>query len=123
MNSELEITDLKLYVNIGLFEFERKNKQVINVDISMKFKEILAACIDDKISNTICYDNLIEEINIFLENKEFSLLEHFCYIIFEFVLNKIESKFSKELFKLKIKTTKYPNINNLKSSSFIVKNY
>jgi FolB domain-containing protein len=71
----LMLEELKLKVNLGLTAFERNKKQTVVLYIKIAFKKPPLACKTAKISDTICYDQLIKKIQKFCQNKKFILIE------------------------------------------------
>ncbi|WPX97309.1 dihydroneopterin aldolase [Candidatus Bandiella euplotis] len=106
-NSILQITDYELFVNIGVEEGERKNKQRILLSIKIFFKTIPKAVITDRITDTKCYLNLCNKLDIF-NNQEFNTIEALAHANFKFV---------KDIFQadnVRLQVTKFPDIPSLK---------
>lgn len=113
--SKIKLNQIKLDVNLGVTEEERKVKQTIIIDIIFYFDSMPNACLTDNIDETICYFTVFSLIEKYLENKEFKLIEFLCYEIHKLVIdNFVMAKYLKVAI-----TKKYPPIKDkLNSASF-----
>lgn len=80
----LSINQLRLSVNLGEHEGERKKAQPVDVDIHIFFPELPPACHDDG-NGFLCYDKLSTEIIQFVAGKEFRLIEFLTMEIYAVV--------------------------------------
>lgn len=88
MNSILEIKKLVLPLNFGVGESERSDLQDIEFNIIIEFDSIPIACSSDKIEDALCYDQLVQEIKIFCTSKEFYLIEHLSFALYQYIKNR-----------------------------------
>lgn len=65
---------LEIDVIIGIYDWERSNKQTIELDIEMAFDITKAAATDD-IAYTLDYKQVSDRVTSFVENSEFFLVE------------------------------------------------
>lgn len=115
-NNSFFIEKLPILASIGVFPDELGIKQEILLDIKIKSDTLPLGCFSDQLSDTYCYQTLIEEVIAFIATKHFNLIEHLAYEI----LTVLENKFPKS--SISIKVTKFPIINNQKQIiSFTVK--
>jgi len=68
------ITDLRADAIIGIYDWERKQKQTISIDIEMSTDIAKAAAIDD-IESALNYKAISKRIEQFIVNSEFQLVE------------------------------------------------
>jgi FolB domain-containing protein len=71
---QVEITGMLLSCVIGIFPFERKRKQPVNVDICL-YLDTRKAAKSTNITDTIDYSGALQEISFILEQCEFLLIE------------------------------------------------
>ncbi len=110
-NSELEILGLLIDVIIGCYDFEKTQKQRIEIDIFIKFKNIPDACITDKLENELDYSILIELISDYSNTHSYETVEKWCYEIFQLIKTKYQN-----ISHLRISIKKNPlAIKNLKN--------
>lgn len=74
-NCSLAINDFELPVYLGVSVKERAKKQKILITAKINFASPPRACKTGQISDTICYDTLIQKIKKFCHNKKFTLIE------------------------------------------------
>ena len=75
----LKLSSLKLDVSLGVSEQERKNRQIIELNIKLCFNQAPTACFTDDINDTLCYDDLCQTIVNYCSNRSFNLIEHLAY--------------------------------------------
>ncbi|HIE40043.1 MAG TPA: dihydroneopterin aldolase [Thiomicrorhabdus sp.] len=94
------IQGLKTHAIIGIYDWERKNRQPLIFDIEMSLP-ICRAAISDNINDTVDYQCVSNEIIELVENSHFELLESLCETLCQHVLKnhlavqKIQLKVSK----------------------------
>lgn len=79
--SALSISGVECHVHIGWPEHERFQRQIITVDMHLKFATHPAAVYTDDLQDTVCYATLIQRLHQFLRGKHFRLIEHFTQAI------------------------------------------
>ena len=80
------IRDLQIETVIGIYDWERKVRQVISLDIDMA-TDIQKAASSDNIDDTLSYKTVAKRLIAFVEESEFELVEalaeNICAIILE----------------------------------------
>lgn len=115
MYLSLKIENLAIPVLLGVPDQERKMQQVIMINLEIKLKDCLGMY-TDKIEDAICYAGLSEEIYKFSCSKEFKLIEHYGYLLFELIKTLVSLVSKDNLIKLKI--SKSPPLTNMERASF-----
>jgi len=68
------IRDLQIETVIGIYDWERKVRQVISLDIDMA-TDIQKAASSDNIDDTLSYKTVAKRLIAFVEESEFELVE------------------------------------------------
>ncbi len=68
------IEDLRIETVIGIYDWERKIRQTIAIDLEMAFDNRKPAA-SDKIDDTLDYKSVSKRLIIFVENSHFELVE------------------------------------------------
>ena len=68
------IHDLQIETVIGIYDWERKIRQIISLDIEMA-TDISKAAKSDNIEDTLSYKTVAKRLIDFVENSEFELVE------------------------------------------------
>jgi dihydroneopterin aldolase len=80
------IRDLQIETVIGIYDWERKVRQIISLDIDMA-TDIQKAASSDNIDDTLSYKTVAKRLIAFVEESEFELVEALaekvCAIILE----------------------------------------
>jgi len=80
------IRDLQIETVIGIYDWERKIRQIISLDIDMA-TDIQKAASSDNIDDTLSYKTVAKRLIAFVEESEFELVEalaeKICAIILE----------------------------------------
>ncbi len=79
----IQLRDIELNLHLGWPAAERLNRQPILVSIILRFDAAPKACITDNLEDTVCYDELIQALVKDTEAKEFKLIEHLAYDIYQ----------------------------------------
>ncbi len=79
------IRELKVETVIGIFDWERKIKQTVSMDIEMA-TDIAAAAATDSIENALDYKAVCKRIIGFVEQSNFQLVETLAEKICEIIL-------------------------------------
>ena len=85
MKSILEIKQLRLKLAIGFSDEERAKLQDVEFNITINFSDLPKACNSDQINNTLCYDQLTQEIKKFCVNNKFHLIEHLSHSLHQHI--------------------------------------
>jgi len=79
------LNDLRIETVIGIFDWERRVKQTISLDIEMA-TDIRKAASSDTIDDTLDYKSVAKRIITFVEQSEFQLVETLAERICEIIL-------------------------------------
>src|SRR5262245_58043391 len=71
----LEFRGARLSVHLGCGAEERAVPQPVDLDVTVRFAELPAACETDKLEDTLCYADLIEAARARVRGREWKLVE------------------------------------------------
>ena len=83
------IRDLQIETVIGIYDWERKVKQIISLDIDMA-TDIKKAAETDNIDDTLSYKQVAKHLIAFVEASEYELVEALAENICEIILKQFE---------------------------------
>lgn len=100
---KINLEKLQIKTKIGVPAEERKKPQIIEVTISILQQQFPKSITQYKTNDYVCYAELADIISKHCANKEFLLLESFCYFIYEKLKQNLpkKSKLKLEVKKLK----------------------
>lgn len=81
------LTDLRVETVIGIYDWERKIKQTIALDIEMG-ADIRKAAASDHIDDTLDYKSVSKRLISFIEQSEFQLVEKLAEECCNIILNE-----------------------------------
>ncbi len=81
------ISDLRIDAVIGIYEWERRIKQTIAIDLELA-ADIRRAASTDAIEDTVNYKAVTKRVIDFVEASEFQLIESLSERIAEIILNE-----------------------------------
>ena len=81
------IRDLQIETVIGIYDWERKVRQIISLDIDMA-SDIKKAADSDNIDDTRSYKTVAKRLIAFVEQSEFELVEALAEKICEIILEE-----------------------------------
>ncbi|MDH5302319.1 MAG: dihydroneopterin aldolase [Gammaproteobacteria bacterium] len=81
------ITDLRIDTVIGIYDWERRAKQTITIDLEMG-TDIAAAANSDHIDDTLNYKSVAKRLIDYVGNTEFELVEKLAENIAELVMKE-----------------------------------
>jgi dihydroneopterin aldolase len=85
----LQIDKIVTHAHLGETAEERSTAQLIHINLTLSFTQAPQACITDQIDDTICYDRLARNIVEFVQSREFALVEHLSYEIYQLLYERI----------------------------------
>ena len=93
------IKELCIETTIGIYDWERKIKQVVCIDLELG-TEISKSSETDDIKDTIDYKKVAKRVQSFIQKSKFLLIESLAeetikLILQEFKVNYVKGKFSK----------------------------
>lgn len=83
------IRDLQIETVIGIYDWERKIRQVISIDLDMA-TDIKKAASSDHIDDTLNYKAVAKRLIAFVEESQFQLVETLAERICEIVINEFD---------------------------------
>lgn len=81
------VRELKVKTVIGIFDWERKIKQTVSMDIEMA-TDIAAAAASDSIEDALDYKAVAKRLISFVEQSDFQLVETLSEKVCEIILNE-----------------------------------
>lgn len=79
-------------MRIGVTKEERVMPQDITWDVEVVMQNTPLACGTDNINDTICYDKVAEKIHVLVNQREFHLIEHACYAVYQGLKSMIKEQ-------------------------------
>lgn len=83
------IEDLRVDTLIGLYEWERRIRQTVRLDIAMDF-DIRAAAKGDDVSKTLDYKAVAKRVIAFVEAAEYELVETLAERVASLILSEFD---------------------------------
>lgn len=87
MTDRVFIEDLRIETTIGVYDWEKKIRQIVALDIEMAFDNRLPAG-TDRIQDTLDYKAVAKRLIAFVEQSRFELVETLAERCAELVLNE-----------------------------------
>jgi len=106
--SSIELSEIELNLHLGWPDNERAHKQKIHVNLLLQFTQPPAACVTDDLTDTYCYDSLVQMIVKEVEAKEFRLIEHLGFHIYQII-----KKSEPNIHAIKVSIIKKPQVARL----------
>ncbi|WP_353288091.1 dihydroneopterin aldolase [Wolbachia endosymbiont (group B) of Gerris lacustris] len=88
----LLISDLRLWVHLGCSAEEKFSPQLVSIDIDFTFKSPLLGLTTDQLKDTICYLEVVQNIQSLVQGKQFNLIEHLTHEIYRAISNLLLRK-------------------------------
>ncbi|WP_250296559.1 dihydroneopterin aldolase [Wolbachia endosymbiont of Oedothorax gibbosus] len=92
MQCNLLISDLRLWVHLGCSAEEKFSPQLVSIDVGFTFKSPPLGLTTDQLKDTLCYLEVVRNIQYFVQGKQFNLIEHLTHgihrMINDFLLQK-----------------------------------
>jgi 7,8-dihydroneopterin aldolase/epimerase/oxygenase len=111
--SSLFINAVELEVFLGWPNEERMRRQVISVDMELRFPSVPQACTSDNLKDTVCYRDLIEKLRAEVAVKKYHLIEHLTVEVYNIVKSLLPQQTT-----LSVSLNKHPQIQGLGSVTF-----
>ena len=83
------IRDLRIETVIGIYDWERKIRQTVSLDLEMA-ADIRKAAVSDSIDDTLDYKSVAKRLIQFVGDSEFQLVETLAERISDIVLNEYD---------------------------------
>lgn len=78
---QLKIQQLRLWLSLGWGEAEKANRQPVDIDLSIAFRQAPRACETDALQDTVSYDDCVAAVTEACLSRAFNLLEHLAQVI------------------------------------------
>ena len=83
------ISDLRVDTVIGIYEWERRIRQTVRLDLAMGF-DIRAAAASDDVAHTLDYKAVAKRVIAFVEAAEFQLVETLAERVAALILDEFD---------------------------------
>ena len=111
--SKLKIKDLRLWVHLGCSEAERENLHAISVTVKITFSQPPKGVHTDNLEDSLCYRHITDLTKDAVSNKEFKLVEHLTFCIYDDIHKYVSSTCYADS-QIEVKVTKlFPPIESL----------
>jgi len=87
MNDIIYLTDLRIETIIGIFDWERRVKQTVSIDLEMA-ADIRRAAASDSIEDTLDYKGVAKRLLAFVGESRYQLVETLAERVAEIILNE-----------------------------------
>ncbi|WP_264719786.1 MULTISPECIES: dihydroneopterin aldolase [unclassified Wolbachia] len=88
----LLISDLRLWVHLGCSAEEKFSPQLVSIDVDVTFKSPPLGLTTDQLKDTICYLEVVQNIQSLVQGKQFNLIEHLTHEIYRAINNLLLRK-------------------------------
>lgn len=88
----LLISDLRLWVHLGCSAEEKFSPQLVSIDVDFTFKSPPSGLTTDQLKDTICYLEVVQNIQSLVQGKQFNLIEHLTHEIYRSINNLLLRK-------------------------------
>ncbi|BET32976.1 MULTISPECIES: dihydroneopterin aldolase [Wolbachia] len=88
----LLISDLRLWVHLGCSAEEKSSPQLVSIDVDFTFKSPPSGLTTDQLKDTICYLEVVQNIQSLVQGKQFNLIEHLTHEIYRAINNLLLRK-------------------------------
>ena len=88
----LLISDLRLWVHFGCSAEEKFSPQLVIIDVDFTFKSPPSGLTTDQLKDTICYLEVVQNIQSLVQGKQFNLIEHLTHEIYRAINNLLLRK-------------------------------
>ncbi|WP_425385832.1 dihydroneopterin aldolase [Wolbachia endosymbiont (group A) of Barypeithes pellucidus] len=88
----LLISDLRLWVHLGYSAEEKSHSQLVSIDVDFIFKSPPLGLMTDRLEDTVCYLEIVQNIQSLVQNKQFNLIEHLTHDIYRTINNLLVQK-------------------------------
>lgn len=89
---KLVISDLRIWLHLGCGEEEKYHPQLVHFDIELIFHAPPKGMASDQLVDTVCYVDIVSEIQALCKSKPFNLIEHLVQCVHEDICNTLGDK-------------------------------
>ncbi len=83
------LTDLKIQTIVGIWDWERKIRQTVSIDLELG-ADIRRAAASDDIEDTLNYKKVAKRVQQFVSESSFKLVETMAEKVAEIILNEFD---------------------------------
>jgi dihydroneopterin aldolase len=94
MMDKIILTDLKIKAVIGIWEWEKRNPQIISIDLEME-TDVNKASETDSIKDALDYKAVATRIKEFAQSNQFDLIETLIEKMAQLILDEFEVQWLK----------------------------
>ena len=76
---------MRIWVHLGCSDQEKFNPQLVSLNIELYFKSLPEGAKNDRLEDTVCYSDLVQNVKSFCQNRKFNLIEHLTREIYKVV--------------------------------------
>jgi len=87
---KLSVLDLRIWVHLGCSDQEKFNPQLVSLNIELYFKSLPEGAKNDRLEDTVCYSDLVQNVKSFCQNRKFNLIEHLTTEIYRVVEDSLK---------------------------------
>jgi dihydroneopterin aldolase len=88
----LTINKILLGVHLGCSEQERSKPQSVEISVRIAFRGTLKALHSDDLTDTFCYDKMVQHFERVLKEQEFNLVERLAFFLFNSLKSQLPAK-------------------------------
>ncbi|NSM56646.1 dihydroneopterin aldolase [Wolbachia endosymbiont of Atemnus politus] len=88
----LLIQDLRLWIHLGCSAEEKFHPQLVSINVDFTFKFPPVGLVTDRLEDTICYLEVVQNIKSLAQSKQFNLIEHFTHDVYVAINNLLMQK-------------------------------
>jgi len=92
--AQIKIKNLRLRCIIGIYDFERENKQNVIFNIKLDYNAEKSCCLSDKFEEAIDYHDLCKKIERHVESSQYDLIEKLSHSVLEIIFEDQRVKFA-----------------------------
>jgi dihydroneopterin aldolase len=81
---------LRIWVRLGCSDQEKFNPQLLSLNVELYFKALPEGATSDKLEDTVCYSDLVQNVKSFCRNRQFNLIEHLTAEIYQVVKGSLK---------------------------------
>lgn len=90
--AQITIRDMSLWVNLGIRDIEKTERQEIRLTVEIYFPQKPAACDTDRLEDTVCYHELVRKIVEMTESRTYGMIEKLAQDVVTLVKSNISAE-------------------------------
>jgi 7,8-dihydroneopterin aldolase/epimerase/oxygenase len=81
---------LRIWVRLGCSDQEKFNPQLVSLNVELYFKVLPEGATSDRLEDTVCYSDLVQNVKSFCRNRQFNLIEYLTAEIYQVVKDSLK---------------------------------